>query len=703
MMCIRRQSFRCRGLVRGVVFVILFYQHTIAMAGALSAIDSRRPAVRERQQTGIETSEWHEVTKLSAPDAAAGDSFGSSVALSEATIVIGALGKNQNTGAAYVYRQTGDAWQFEAKLEAFEASRGHEQFGSAVAVHGETAIVGALAFAPADSFAIQIGGLFVYQRVDSVWMPQQVLTAPNAGDFDYLGNALAFDGITLVAGAFGRADLQGAAYVYTQRDGRWQQDAELLASDGQNFDAFGDAVAVDVDTIVIGAPVQNSGTGAVYIFERSGSSWIEVQKLLTPSPMSTDQFGAAVALTGGVLVVSSPNQRVGESSVGQVFVYSRNGEQWTLQQQIASPPGFGTFGAALASSSDTIAISASPQNTVFLYTLIEGVWTEQSRLLLTMPEFHDTFGNRLAFDGNTLVGGSPSNGALGSFTGAAYVFAPGAPSPACLVVQDFETENPSEWPSVPIRGEHDACSTITGDISTGFGDPNNPDPNTDGDVYVLNFPGTSVLTQVQLTFTLTTPSGVPTVYQLFDLNGNLLLDCSPTPQQCQGTVGTNPVLISVAAQAPSAYTLQVTAVLSTATTPEGCLVIEDFETANPAELPIVPVRGEPGECTALTGAIATGFGDPATPHPNTDGDVYVLSFPGVSTHTQAQLTLTLPAPVNTFFIYQFLDRDGNLLLDCISPPQQCQVSVQTSPVFLLVFAQEASAYTIGVTAELPDP
>jgi len=131
--------------------------------------------------------------------------------------------------------------------------------------------------------------------------------------------------------------------------------------------------------------------------------------------------------------------------------------------------------------------------------------------------------------------------------------------------------------------------------------------------------------------------------------------CTPTPQQCQGTVGTNLVLFVAAAQESSAYTLQVTAVISTAITPEDGLVIDDFETAHPAELPILPVRGEPGEWTTLTGAIATGFGNPVTPDANTDVGTYVLSFPGVSTHTQAQLTLTLSAPVNTSFVYQFLD------------------------------------------------
>jgi trimeric autotransporter adhesin len=200
--------------------------------------------------------------KLTASDGAAGDQFGSSVAVSGDTVVVGAplatVDGNLDEGAAYVFDVPGGDWSNmtqTAKLTLSDGTAG-ALFGSSVAISGCTVVVGA----PGAS----IGAAFVFCEPDEGWCDTTqtaVLTASNSPASADFGASVAIDGCTVVVGApgeqIGANSGQGAGYVYVSPATGWAdmtQTAMLTASSGAAGDAFGSSVAISADTVVVGAP-----------------------------------------------------------------------------------------------------------------------------------------------------------------------------------------------------------------------------------------------------------------------------------------------------------------------------------------------------------------------------------------------------------------------------------------------------------------
>ena len=204
--------------------------------------------------------------KLTASDAAANDRFGQSVATNGDTVVIGASSKNSNTGAAYIFeRNQGGAenWGQVQKLTASDAAV-NDQFGRSVAIDGDTVVVGASAK------NLFTGAAYIFERNQGGaenWGQVQKLTASDAAAFDNFGWSVAINGDTVVVGAWGKNSNTGAAYIFERNQGgaeHWGQVQKLTASDAV-VRQFGYSVSINGDTVVVGA----HDTGAAYIFERN--------------------------------------------------------------------------------------------------------------------------------------------------------------------------------------------------------------------------------------------------------------------------------------------------------------------------------------------------------------------------------------------------------------------------------------------------
>ena len=229
---------------------------------------------------------WGELKKLTASDAQIDDRFGWSVAISGGIIVVGASGEDDagmGAGAVYVFQrnQSGtDNWGEVKKLTASDAQAG-DFFGSSVAVSGDTAVVGA----PVSIFAepASIGTAYVFQRDQGAtdnWGEVNVLTASDAQIDDQFGFSVAVSGDIVVVGAYhedAEGSDAGAAYVFQRNQGgvdSWGEVNKLLASNALASDNFGRSVGASGDTVVVGAPAPNvgpasSGTGTAYVFQPS--------------------------------------------------------------------------------------------------------------------------------------------------------------------------------------------------------------------------------------------------------------------------------------------------------------------------------------------------------------------------------------------------------------------------------------------------
>jgi hypothetical protein len=199
---------------------------------------------------------WSQQAELTASDAAKDDYFGVSVALSGSTAVVGAEGNNTYTGAAYVFVRSGTTWSQQAELTASDTAE-NDFFGYSVALSGATVLIGAYR----DNS--EAGASYVFVRSGTTWSQQAELTASDAAENDFFGYSVALSGTTALIGAYGKNSGAGAAYVFVRSGTSWSQQAELTAAESG---VFGFSVALSGAKAVIGAPYENSETGAAYAF-----------------------------------------------------------------------------------------------------------------------------------------------------------------------------------------------------------------------------------------------------------------------------------------------------------------------------------------------------------------------------------------------------------------------------------------------------
>lgn len=309
-----------------------------------------------------------------------GDQAGSSVAIDGDTAVVGAPQAGGN-GVAYVFEQTAGAWSQTAKLTSSGNPSG-DQFGYSVAIDGNTIVVGApMKDEPSAPVA---GAAYTFTRTggDRTETAKLVLAEPTG--FDRLGLSVAIDGNTIVAGASGVNQLEGAAYTFATTGDDRTESGTLTASDGVGSatvagDEFGTSVAIDGDVIVVGSPLADTAAttddkGAAYTFTTTGDSErAETGKLTASDGAALDNLGFSVDVNGDTIVAGAPG-----AGAGRVYTFSRTG--------------------------------MTPR-------------TQTAKLTASNGTNNDALGRSVAIDGDSIVAGAPDNLAGQDLAGAAYAFA----------------------------------------------------------------------------------------------------------------------------------------------------------------------------------------------------------------------------------------------------------------------------------------
>lgn len=282
---------------------------------------------------------------LFASDAAEGDKFGSDVAIHGSTAVIGApLGGHAGgpqAGSAYVFVRHGTAWLEEAKLMAADAAE-DDRFGCSVAIDGNTLVVGACSDDHAGGVAS--GSAYVFVRQGLAWVQEAKLVADDAGSTDGFGWSVAVSGDRIAVGAPSKdgsgPTSSGAVYVFVRSGSSWSQEAKLTASDAQNEHVLGYDVAMQGDMIVAGAPGDESHgnySGAAYVFVRAGLSWVQSAKLTASDAAEEDSLGWSVSLSRNAVLLGAPNDdHSGLLDAGSAYLFDRAGSSWTERARLVA-------------------------------------------------------------------------------------------------------------------------------------------------------------------------------------------------------------------------------------------------------------------------------------------------------------------------------------------------------------------------------
>ncbi len=382
---------------------------------------------------------WSQQAYFKASNTDAGDRFGSSVALSDNTLIVGApredsnsMGINKggqadnsvgNSGAVYVFTRNEGAWSQQAYIKASNTDT-NDRFGSSIALSGNTLAVGALfednngvginSAGQADNSATDSGAVYIFTRNAGLWNQQAYIKASNTDINDRFGASIALSGNTLAVGAIfedsnslginsgGQADNSadgsnsGAVYVFTRNAGLWSQQAYIKASNTGAGDRFGWSVDLSAETLVVGAinessngtginsgsQSDNSGfsSGAAYVFTRNAGVWSQQAYIKASNADVNDQFGYSVALSGETLVVGA----FGEDSNGT--------------------------GINSGSQADNSALNPGA---AYVFTRNAGAWSQQAYIKASNTDAGDQFFN-LALSGDTLVVGASSEDSNGT-------------------------------------------------------------------------------------------------------------------------------------------------------------------------------------------------------------------------------------------------------------------------------------------------
>ncbi len=308
--------------------------------------------------------------RLPNPDAAAADRFGAALSVSGPWLLVGAPSDDApgvaGAGTATVFERQAGAYVEVAQLYASGGASG-DGFGQAVAIEGAIAVVGA----PEDNTpsGSGAGSVTVFTHVDGNWVELQTLQAPDGATGDAFGSALALAGDLLVVGApfddHPSLVNAGSAHVYRREGDAFVHVAKLLAADVSDNDAFGGAVALGAGNLLVGAREANGG-GAVYAFEVDGLAIDYVGELDPPERGPFDRFGTALALDGATALVGAPGTPVeGAGTPGAAYVFTREAGGWTAQARLVSPAAAdGAMTGASVALLGSLALLGSPEATL---------------------------------------------------------------------------------------------------------------------------------------------------------------------------------------------------------------------------------------------------------------------------------------------------------------------------------------------------
>ncbi|MCC6409351.1 MAG: FG-GAP repeat protein [Planctomycetes bacterium] len=368
-------------------------------------------------------------------------------------------------GAVLRWVRSGGTWTLTETIHANQ-NTSNTQFGWGVALAGDHLLVGAYADNDAGTIA---GAVHAFERGPSGFVYHQKLVGSSASAFEYAGYAVAADRDWVVIGAtdLGDAFDLGKVWVFRFENGAWIEKQELAPGDPTVARHFGEAVDIDDDRIVVGAPASApSGelwTGAAYVFEFVGGVWTQTAQLGAQDPESFDGFARSVALDGDrILCGATGNDENGVQS-GSVYVFDYAGGAWQQSTKlVASDAQQGDlFGASVGLQGDLAVIGAPwdddgamTAGAGYLFVKGTGGWEQSARFTAPDPQADHQFGHWVALDGGTVALSAVRDATWGIQSGADYVFEIGGEATNTCV---------SEPNSTGVAAE----ITYTGSLSTG--------------------------------------------------------------------------------------------------------------------------------------------------------------------------------------------------------------------------------------------
>lgn len=364
--------------------------------------------------------------KLKTSDVAGVQEFGSAVALSGDYAIVGARHGGFDPGAAYVFVKNGAGWVEQAKLSASDTTA-FDHFGEAVGIDGDYAIVGA-----SQAGIGSYGQAYIFYRNGSEWVEDTILFASDKADYALFGQSVSLSGDWAIVGS------DKAAHMFQRTGSTWTEKAKLTADEATDF---GRSVSINGNYAVVGATNINQSPqiGAAYVFHLSGDTWQQQAVLIASDGTTYDYFGWSVSISGDYIIVGAPGANAsGMIEPGAAYIFWRSGSVWIQQIKLepTAPHKVKDFGRAVAiSGSHAVAIVGDPgdnevavgNGAAYLFERNGLTWSLTEKIITRDAALFDNFGASVAVEntsgsGVLVVVGAPCNNDSRVDEGAAYIF-----------------------------------------------------------------------------------------------------------------------------------------------------------------------------------------------------------------------------------------------------------------------------------------
>lgn len=326
-----------------------------------------------------------------------------------------------------------------------------DQFGSSVAVSGNYAAVGNN---PADS----TGAVYLYIRSNDAWSQVQKITASDVAANDHFGYAVALCNDYLVVGAPGESEdplggnslsAAGSAYLFRNDAGTWSKVQKMVASDRTVDAHFGKSVSISGNDLLIGAPNEDSNTGAAYLFKMTDGVWSQTQKITASDKNAGDHFGNSVSISGKALLVSAVDEdedAAGSNtltSAGSAYLFKNTNGTWSQSQKLIASDraendrigscvslsgGYAVVGAVDEDEDAAGANTAVSAGSAYVFKNNAGTWSQVQKIVAADRASNDRFGSSVSISGHFILIGAANEDedARGlntlSSAGSAYLF-----------------------------------------------------------------------------------------------------------------------------------------------------------------------------------------------------------------------------------------------------------------------------------------
>jgi hypothetical protein len=364
------------------------------------------------------------------------DRFGTSVAIDYDKAIVGYVGTNErNGGYAMFYQFNGTRWELINTLQGND-TKFNDILGISAAISGDFAVVGARnASAGGINYA---GAVYVFKYNGHTWEKYSKIVAHDSKSYSDFGMSLGIDGNLIIVGAHNHNDI-GAAYIYKNVLGNWLEQAELIPSKGKSGDIFGWTVDINKDKAIVGAENNDTigtNSGIAYIYENINSKWQETAILVPKEIKAGDLFGSSVSISDSLAIIgASWSTENGKPRCGAVYVYKKDKSGWINKCKITPPTirSYCYFGSSVSLVKNVAIIGASgdindstayESGTAYIYNITnDTIWTLKKKIFSSKGQAYDSYGADVSTDGNSfIIGAVDVDSSSISSTGMAYVY-----------------------------------------------------------------------------------------------------------------------------------------------------------------------------------------------------------------------------------------------------------------------------------------